>query len=329
MVSKIFSFTAASGIPLKIFLNYDIARSIEEKKFIPPVHIQLNPENRCNENCWWCSCQNRDKNLRLSYEEIIEVFKLGKKYGTKSTTITGGGSPTLHPRINEIICDIRKLGIEIGLVDNGWFMHRLTQEALNSITWIRVSLGDAQKEKTDKYWSNLKQAVSENTNIDWSFSYVLTYEPNYSLIKKMIEFANFNRFTHIRIVNNIFEADVLKPVMETVKERIRRKVDDKLVIWQDRAIWTRGTKHCYISLLKPVLGADGYWYSCCGNQYMLQNPTYDYAKPMSDKKNVEGLKDIVENQRYFDGSICVKCYYENYNYFLKVLLEGIEHKVFV
>jgi MoaA/NifB/PqqE/SkfB family radical SAM enzyme len=329
MVSKEFSFTAASSIPLKIFLNYDVAKSIEEKKFIPPVHIQLNPENACNQNCPWCSCKNRDKKQRLSYEEIMEVFKLGKKYGTKSTTITGGGETLLHPRINDIIVDLKKLGIDIGLVTNGWYIEKLSKEVLDSITWVRVSLGDKQIAKPESWWKKLEKAIELGNKIDWSFSYVLTSEPEIELIKKMIEFANKHKFTHIRVVSDIFNADKLAPVMERVKKRIRKEIDDSLVIWQSRGTWTKGTKECYISLLKPVLGADGLWYSCCGNQYMLEKPTYNYVMPMSKYRCAEGLKDIIENQRYFDGSICVKCYYQNYNYFLKVLMEGIKHKTFM
>ena len=259
----------------------------------------------------------------------MEVFRLAKIYGCGSTTITGDGEPLLHPRINDIIVSIKRMNIDVGVVCNGWYLNRLSRKALDSITWMRISLGDKQTPKPEWWWTTISD-IASRTKIDMSFSYVLTYEPEIELIEKMIKFANENNFTHIRIVNNIFEADNLALVMEKVKRTVRKHgIDDSIVIWQSRSTWTHGTKKCYISLLKPVLGSDGYWYSCCGNQYMTANPERRYVYPMSPYRCADGLRDIIENQRYFDGSICVKCYYSNYNYYLGVLLRGIKHRRFV
>jgi hypothetical protein len=41
------------------------------------------------------------------------------------------------------------------------------------------------------------------------------------------------------------------------------------------------------------------------------------------------LEKIYENQSYFNGSICVKCYYNDYNYLLNLLMTDIKHVQFV
>ncbi len=88
MEDKITSFTAASELPLKIFLDNELVNSIK-KGVILPRHIQLNPENNTNLNCDWCSCSKRDKNLELDYNGLISTMRGAYKLGCKAVTITG------------------------------------------------------------------------------------------------------------------------------------------------------------------------------------------------------------------------------------------------
>jgi MoaA/NifB/PqqE/SkfB family radical SAM enzyme len=326
MINKEVSYTAASAIPVKILLDDDLLYNIKKYKRIIPIHVQLNPTNVCNLNCKFCSCSERDRNLELPYIKICDIMRKFRDLGCKAVTITGGGEPLLHPKINEIIKFIAKIGIKVGLVSNGIEIKRLKQDTLNKITWIRISLGD-DRVVTNEFWKNLEDVVYLGRKVDWSFSYVLTDKPNFRLIEQMIAFANENRFTHIRIVNDIFNADKISidPVKNYIKQR---KINDSLVIYQDRGTWTSGSKKCWISLLKPVVGADGYIYPCCGTQYALANPSRDYEKTMRMGK-VEDIKKIINEQKCFNGSVCVKCYYHNYNYILDALLSDIKHGEFV
>ena len=327
---RIQSFTAASSVPLKLFLNRDFVESVVNRKFIIPYHIQLNPTAKCYpDGCPWCSCLNRDRSKELTYDEIIETFRLAISYGARATTITGDGDPLCHPKISDIVADINKMGVDVGIVNNGWLIHCLSPEALDRTTWMRISLGDLQAPKPETWWEHVESVVMDFPAIDYSFSYVLTRYPDIQLIEKMIRFASEHIFTHIRIVSNLLEADQLAETMEKTRKKVKKHVDDSLVIWQSRSEWTRGTKNCYLSLAKPVLGSDGLWYCCCGCQYLDKVPARKYVYPMSKLRCAEGLKDIIENQRWFNGSICYRCYYGNYNYFLGVLMDGIKHTSFI
>ena len=319
------SYTAASSVPLKVLLDRRLVRIIEEDKRILPRHIQLNPENKCTQDCSWCSCSARDKTLEMPYETVMGVMGKFKNLGAKSVTITGGGEPLLHPRINEMIKGIYNLGIEIGLVTNGDLIDRLGRKDLEKITWMRVSLGD-EKKTNQNYWTNLTKAV-ERGKTDWSFSYVAANQiPNYKLIGDMVEFANHPKFTHVRIVNDIFNAEKLG-VMQDIKLYLRSEdIDDKKVIYQDRGKWTKGVNKCLISLLKPVITADGKLAPCCGTQYKDDPPAKDYV---ADWGTIKDIDKIWKEQKYYNGSKCVKCYYDNYNILLSRLLEGIKHKNFI
>jgi len=318
------SYTAASAFPVKMFFNKELMKSLTDRKVIPPIHVQLNPTNRCNLNCPFCSCSARDKAIEMPFEKIMDVMQKFKELGCKSVTITGGGEPLMHENINAIIWTLWMLNIEIGLVTNGVLLNKLATKSLNMLHWCRVSLGDHRK--FEEIEDPLEKAVKRGKT-DWAFSYVVGEEPNIPLIQKMVEFANEHDFTHVRLVNDIFIADKLKDQMKAIKIVLKKLgVDDSKVIYQDRGTWTKGTEKCWISLLKPVVGADGKLYPCCGSQYMFKNPKRDYEGEMG---SVEEIEEIWANQKHFDGGQCDKCYYSHYNELLDILLSDVKHQKFV
>ena len=325
-MNKEISYTAASSLPLKILIDGELVESIQKNKKILPRHIQLNPTNVCTRNCSWCSCSNRNKNLEMNYETIMKVMKKFKSLGTKSCTITGGGEFLAHKKANDILAGIYNLKIDIGLVTNADLIHKLKEEDLKKIIWMRISIGDGRKLK-EGYWDELKELVRRGSKVDYSFSYVVADEnPNYNLIKEMIDFANKNNFTHIRIVNDIFNADKLRDTIKKLREKLKKeRVDDSKVIYQDRGTWTKGVKNCWISLLKPIVTADGKLAGCCGDQYKDDPPAKDYV---GDFGTIDEIDEIWKKQKCYNGLKCVKCYYNNYNVLLSTLLEEIKHKNF-
>ncbi len=91
------------------------------------VHIDLT--NHCNNNCIGCWCRSpllkdrempdEEKKLSLPYE-LIRNFLCNLKVlnGTRQVKLVGGGEPFMHPRIMDIIEDIKKLQIEVDINTN-------------------------------------------------------------------------------------------------------------------------------------------------------------------------------------------------------------------
>ena len=82
-----------------------------------------------------------------------------------------------------------------------------------------------------------------------------------------------------------------------------------------------------ISLLKPVIGPEGI-FPCCGTNYAIKGVK---RKPV-DKMRMGSLEDfpsILDNQKYFDGSICDVCYYSQYNDALNKIKNVPKHRSFV
>ena len=110
--------------------------------------------------------------------------------------------------------------------------------------------------------------------------------------------------------------------------RIKEAVDDSLVVCQDRKDYVTGAKKCYISMLKPVIGADGCIYPCCGVQYAKDPMPLDYDESMK-MGSVDDIQEVFMRQKVYDGSECTRCYYSGYNVLLSTLIAVVDHEVFV
>jgi len=310
-MNKTLSYTAANTYPVKLIKNRDVL----EGNRIKPVHIQLSPTNKCNLKCGFCSCKNENRDTELSFEEIQLIISKFSTLGTKAVTITGGGEPLMHPDINEIIAEFHKYGIEVGLVTNGLLLRKLFP--WDSLTWVRISCSDERK-FDKKLYKNL------NGGIDYAFSYVATRHFDPDNLSRYIDFANQNNFTHVRVVSDLIDLDSA-PLVSTMKTLV--SVPDDLVIYQGRRKYEKGNAKCYISLLKPLIAADGKIYPCCGVQY-AKDDALSFPDSMC-MGNVGVIEDIWGEQKVFDGSKCKRCYYGNYNDILSDLVSDIKHLSFV
>lgn len=304
-MEKTSSYTSANGFPIKLLKDVDLLKSINEREFIPLRHLQLCPTNRCNQSCEFCSCMDRDKKLELSLDEIKDVVTTAWLYGCKGITITGGGEPLLYSSLQQVIDYCIELKIKVGLVTNGIKLENMP----NNVSWCRVSFDPNRTLPL-----NIEEVVKAHPEVDWAFSYVLYKESNN--LREMVELANKLNFTHVRIVSDILNPDIT--LMDKAKKLL--KGIDGRVIYQPRTNPTYGRKKCLISLLKPIIGADGKIYPCCGIQYAKRNILKDFNSDMGTD-----LNDIIVNQKYFDGSQCEVCYYDNYNFLLNSLLEKVNH----
>jgi len=318
---KIESYTAAGIFPTKVILN---KYCISDSGKIRPIHIQINPTNACNLNCHFCSCGKRDKSKKIAFPLMKKIIYQAYTCGCRAVTITGGGEPCLYLRINGLIDYIYDLGIKVGLVSNGIALDKI--DTHSKITWLRISHSDYRTFGKD-YTNDLEKNISLGQNIDWAFSYVISEKPNFPTIARVIDFANAHNFTHVRLVSDLLNLDNVMG-METIREKLKGMgVDDKIVIYQGRKMPVRGRKKCLISLLKPVVGVDGLLYPCCGFQYSKDPPANDYDETMCMGEGLR-LPRMYQDQQYFDGSKCTRCYYDEYNILLDKLIEPIDHLEF-
>jgi len=262
----------------------------------------------------------------MDYVEAMRIIDIFKRLGTKAVTITGGGEPLCYPYIKKLIEYFHASRIKIGLVTNGLLLSEIDPETLSCLTWCRISSGD-DREFSHSYATQLSGVIQECPQVDWAFSHVVSEKPNIDTIIKIIRFANLHLFTHVRLVSDLCQPENVD-LIHVASQLDYRLQDDSLVIYQCRQQYTRGGD-CYICYLKPVVGADAKIYTCCGAQYALVNSSRDMPEQLclGDARDIP--KVIQNSNKPFDGSICVKCYYKNYNDLLAGLLSETRHREFV
>jgi len=223
----------------------------------------------------------------------------------------------LYPHINEVIKHCNEIGIRVGLVTNGLALDNLKEKP----DWIRVSFDSQRKFKS--LGTILGRALIRLPNVDWAFSFVAL--DRLGELSKVVNYANANRFTHVRVVSDILNPSDVAIAM--AKMKLRGK--DYKVVYQARTKPTKGRQKCFISLLKPTIAADGLIYPCCGAQYAIKDRKHDFHELMSMGTMDRDLVDVISKQIYFDGSVCDRCYYDNYNEMLGLLMDEVKHKEWV
>lgn len=323
------SFTSASTLPKKIITDTELIKNVMDH-IIQPVHVQFNITNACPLQCSFCSCKNRDRSLSMSKERFEDMVYMFKSMGCKAITLTGGGDPLAHPLIDEFIEILNLNGIKTGLVTNAVLSDRLSSYSIGYLSWCRISLSD-ERNLDEKSVNNMLGSAGK------SFSYVVSDEPNLKNITDMLVYAIQHDFTHVRIVDDILypinhpHSHAFQPAMDVIKSHIKsRGIKDDIVIYQGRKNYTKGHKRCLISLLKPNIDPEGNMLPCCGAQFSQEEPSYDFTKDFI-MNNEYSIESVYRRRAYFDGSVCSRCYYSDYNEVLNMLWDSwsLDHKDFI
>lgn len=314
-----YSYTSANSLPIKLLINS--GRQIAESGSVWPVHVQLMPTNRCNLNCSFCSCKDRNQDSEWLKSEQEEILSILFRLGVDSVTITGGGEPLLYPYMTDLMNGLRSISVRAGLVTNGIELDQwmIDSRMASYFDWCRISASDERKFASFRF---------NPESCQMAFSYVTDGNTDIENLKQYIQYCNENpEYTHIRVVSNLLNLDN-KIQVDELKEKLN-EIDLSKVIFQDRSKYARGKKNCWISLLKPVIAADGYVYPCCGVQY-AKSGSYDHDMPRSMRMcHYSEYESVVRENEPFDGSACEVCYYDDYNSVLEQLKMGVDHMEFV
>jgi MoaA/NifB/PqqE/SkfB family radical SAM enzyme len=311
-------YQSAETLPWKLIKNHP--EMIKDGRIIPQC-IHLKPTNRCNVKCDWCSTDARDKTQELSIEEIKQIAKYFDCLGTRAVSISGGGEPTYHPKFKDMIIYLwYELNWRIGLTTNGLPLVKQNLDYLNrALTWCRLSVIESSKDFDISY---MKTILAKLPSVDCSITFTVIVGSNMGTVRDVCYIAeHYQNIKHIRFVSDIFNCDTIgvQETMNHIKQQVPKYTDKG--IFQYRQGWTPGRKNCLISLLKPQINAEGYIEPCCGIQYANPNMHMNEFKMCHWKLFAESPA--------FDGSVCTKCYYDNYNLVLGQLLQPIEHEEFV
>ncbi|MBI3951030.1 MAG: radical SAM protein [Acidobacteria bacterium] len=115
-----------------------------------PILVHLIPIRRCNLSCAYCN-EYDDYSDPIPTEVMFRRIDKLAALGTTAITISGG-EPLLHPELEEIITRIRKHGMLVGLITNGYLLTRERMQKLNEagLEYLQISIDNVQPDEVSK-----------------------------------------------------------------------------------------------------------------------------------------------------------------------------------
>jgi len=194
--------------------NKDIMGIMDGKKgFVGPHTVQIDPTNRCNNDCIACWCRSPlllDKSLpvekstqTLPVDIIKDLIDDVVAMNTKEIYIAGGGEPFCHPNMLEIIEYIKRSGLicnintNFTLVDEEVvrFLADVKVDYMTVSVWAGTpeTYSDLHPNKTEESFHDIKENLLKLNSIKKVFPFIKVYNVisnlNFFEIKKMVDFA--------------------------------------------------------------------------------------------------------------------------------------------
>lgn len=278
----------------KLLQHCEVLNSIQKGKW-KPITFQLSPTGKCDFNCKICSVANRDKTLELPYKWIVKALKDFRKLGAKSVEITGGGSPLLYPKINEVINLAFKLGYDIGVISNSINPGKyLTKKSADQLTWYRASLSAFYFNENTKYdFSIIPKGIL-------SLSYIICDETTENALESIVKVIRDRPdVKFVRLAPNCLDKELIKNY-KTKWEPIIRKIDpnNKFFFKEVETAYLPYSEFCGVGMVRPYCTEDGNIYAC--SSFLLRKRKYEPQYIIGHITDIKGMyKQANINQKIF------------------------------
>lgn len=115
-----------------------------------PILVHVIPMRRCNLACVYCN-EFDDVSKPVPLEEMKRRVDKLAELGTACVTISGG-EPLMHPDLDEVIAHVRRRGIVVTLITNGYYLNRERIERLNraGLDHLEISIDNVEPDEVSK-----------------------------------------------------------------------------------------------------------------------------------------------------------------------------------
>jgi len=305
----------------------------------PPIECNLDPYAECNARCVFCNSQRYLRNHR---QEVGEMRKLPTDYCLSlvdflanwktSLCISGGGDPSLHDGMPQVLNYAKERGVQTSFVTNTIKVSDELANSLMSCRWVAMSV-DASNRKdykiikgVDKFnnvLNNIDMLTtlrdSTHSKVDLAFK-MLVLEDNYTTIFDACKLAKELGVGTMQIRPCNYEREDIeghKPLnidIDVVKEQFAKcheietdsfKVFTTVHKYSSDFHVKQDFKRCLASTLLMPLLTDGGLYACVDHKLKSRFKMFDVYPNISSIKEVWGS----DKHREFLKNInpCVEC----------------------
>jgi radical SAM protein with 4Fe4S-binding SPASM domain len=149
----------------KMFAHLDRLAIWQAGGLPPPVTVELDLTNACNDACPGCTFSylvNIDKSS-IPMERARSIVQQLGDFGVRAITFSGGGEPLVYgrERVLELMQQAVSLGMDVSLITNGSLLKpEHAERFLRVCTWIRVSLDAYNAETYQRYHGRGERAFA-------------------------------------------------------------------------------------------------------------------------------------------------------------------------
>lgn len=319
--------------PHKIVHHVDRLNNIKRDGYCVPITIHLAPTTYCNCSCYYCYVKEYNKQkCQLDKDTLFTFLEDAAKRGVKAVEITGGGEPTVYQHFDETIIKCHELGLDIGLVTNGY---HLNPEVLNYATWIRISIDTFDEEHyyqirhTKRPDLSCVKRLSQEYGVVIGASCVIT-EQNYNDISAFVATAREIGFDNVWL-KGVEDSQELFPSKKEVLEGVKRAEmmsdnDFRVFVgdlFRDSTMQMKDFNRCMFQHVAMMVYANGDIYPCCS----LQGQSgYAYANIYRDS-----FEKILHMKHELPVDSCpLNCFWSNKNRFMEyIMLDEPRHVNFM
>lgn len=318
---------------VKLLKHLDKLKIIQDGGRPSPVMVHISPCNPCNLTCSFCCFANRSMKEMLTVEQMKKALDSFRYLGATGVEFTGGGEPTLHPKLNEVILYAHQLGYKIGICTNGSKLKKIKH--WDKLSWVRLGMYgfDEGYDYDLSVFEGLKIEISaayvwdgaletsNNPNVtgEWTDPKKKVLAKNFykkENFMRMLEWVETNKIPTRIAFNAIKDPKIVEQDIQTIRDLITEygKPLNYAFLSDFNFKGTRRNNHCYMHMVKPCVFTDGNVYVCPSAELAIENNYHvnDEFKIC----DIDGIIDFYESQvggpnvsrRHHNCSFCKYAY---------------------
>lgn len=343
----------------KLLYHLPVVRKWLKGEEIVPIHAEISPSIYCNQKCFFCYQDFRERNASLSRDVFLGLLKSFVKAGVKSVLLAGEGEPMVNKHTPEAIIYGAQLGLDMALNSNGVIMSReIAQGILPHLVWFRWSIMAANSEIYARIHGtsskdleiakeNIRMCVEikkrQNLKVTLGIQQVLLTENaedvfNTAKLSKDlgVDYYVLKPFSYHPLNEYKPTTDLYLTHQEELRKAETLATKDFTVIIRWNTFVDQGKRNYNQCLGLPFLvqvAADGGVYSCCpffGDERFLYGNLYkqSFEEILQSERRKEVIRYVVERVNVHKDCM-THCRHHNINKFVWQLAHPPEHVNFI